>query len=65
MEKETANTVEKALGRAMERKEKEKERITGTLDRHPQETCARGDTTGGRIGLALLTQILKGCGSTC
>ena len=27
--------------------------------------CARGDTTGGRIGLALLTQILKGCGSTC
>ena len=27
--------------------------------------CARGDTTGGRIGLALFTQILKGCGSTC
>ena len=27
--------------------------------------CARGDTTGGRIGLTLFTQILKGCGRTC
>ena len=27
--------------------------------------CARGDTTAGRIGFTLLTQILKGCGSTC